>query len=392
MRTTESSDPLALARASVGALAANAEDADRDAAFPVASLQVLRKNGLLGLLVPVKYGGLGGDLDTLAAVAQVLAAGCMSTAMVWAMHCQQVQVLVDHASAELAEGVLPRIAAGHIYMGSVTTGPSGGGTLMSSSSPLRLEDGRLQISRQAPIVTGAMHSDGFLITMRSSEDAPDQSVSLVYADRSQLAVEPTTNWDTLGMRGTESLGVLISGEVPASQTVGAPGDFRMIAIESMAPTGHIAWTSCWLGGARAAMTDFAELLRSPERPKGVDISSDLVRERLARIRIDLELVGAYLHRVIEEVLEVQRRGGSLDSPPVQIHLNTLKIAASELTYRSVDNLLQLAGLSLGYRKDSALALERRLRDLRSASLNYSNDRLLISTGALCLLDRNVTVI
>lgn len=391
MRSFESPDPLALAKESVATLSANAAKADRDAAFPVDSLQILRENRLLGLLVPVQYGGLGGDIRTLAEVAQVLAAGCMSTAMIWAMHCQQVEVLVRHAPVSLAEAVLPRIAAGQVYLGSVTTEPSGS-TLMSSASPLRLEGDRLHISRQAPIVTGAVHSDGLLITMRSSEDAHDQSVSLVYADRSQLTIEPTSTWDTLGMRGTESLGLSISGEVPTSQLVGAPGSFRRIAIESMAPAGHIAWASCWLGGARGAMADFAELLRSPDRPKGVDVSSDLVRERLARIRIDLELVGAYLHRVIDEVLESRRRGASIDSPAVQIHLNTLKIAASELTYRSVDNLVQLAGLSLGYRTNSPLALERRLRDLRSASLNYSNDRLLTVTGALCLLDRNVTVI
>lgn len=381
----------ALAAAAVPTLAAHADKADRDAVFPVASLQLLRDNGLMGLLVPTRFGGLGGDLSALAEVAQVLASGCLSTAMAWAMHCQQVDVIVRHASDELAESLLPRIADGRVYLGSVTTGP-GGGALLSSSSPVRAAGARVRIDREAPIVTGAMHADGFLITMRSSEEATDRSMSLLYADRSQLAIEQTGNWETLGMRGTESLGLSLTGEVPRPQVVGEPGGFRAVAVESMAPAGHIAWAACWLGAARAASADFASLMRSPNRPRGIDITSDLVRERLARIRIDMELVGAYLHRVVEEVLEIRRRNASVDASPVQIHLNTLKIAASELTHRSVDRLVQLAGLSLGYRKDSELALERRLRDLRSASLNFANDRLLTATGSLCLLDRNVTVL
>lgn len=390
MDDIDQATPSARAKAAVATLAANADKADRDAVFPAASMQVLRDNGLFGLLVPTRFGGLGCDLSALAEVAQVLAAGCLSTAMAWAMHCQQVDVIVRHASEELAAAVLPRVADGRVYVGSVTTGPAGG-ALLSSSSPARTEGERVRIRREAPIVTGALHADGFLITMRSSEDATDRSVSLLYADRSQLDIEQTGNWETLGMRGTESLGLSLDGEVPRSQVVGAPGGFREIAVESMAPAGHIAWAACWLGAARAASSDFVALIRTPDRPRGIDVSSDLVRERLARIRIDLELVGSYLHRVVDEVLEIRRGGGSVDTAPVQIHLNTLKVAGSELTYRSVDRLIQLAGLSLGYRRDSELALERRLRDLRSAGLNFANDRLLTTTGALCLLDRNVTV-
>ncbi|CAM5508683.1 hypothetical protein SANTM175S_06022 [Streptomyces antimycoticus] len=60
---------------------------------------------------------------------------------------------------------------------------------------------------------------------------------------------------------------------------------------------------------------------------------------------------------------------------MQIHLNSLKTAASELTYQAVDRMVQLAGLAVGYGADSPVPLERTLRDLRSAALNYSNDRL-----------------
>lgn len=49
--------------------------------------------------------------------------------------------------------------------------------------------------------------------------------------------------------------------------------------------------------------------------------------------------------------------------------------------------MQLTGLSVGYRKDSPIPLERIYRDLRSASLNYANDRLWTSVGEHSVLDR-----
>jgi acyl-CoA dehydrogenase len=105
--------------------------------------------------------------------------------------------------------------------------------------------------------------------------------------------------------------------------------------------------------------------------------------------MDLEIVSAYLYRVVDEVTAARAARTSLDDPPTQIHVNTLKVVAAEHCYRAVDRMVQLGGMSTGYLRDSVIPMERQLRDLRSASLNYSDDRLLTATGALSLLDRAV---
>jgi acyl-CoA dehydrogenase len=367
----------------------HAAEVDDAAAFPEAGLAALAESGLLGLLVPEEYGGMGGDLTDLVEIAQELAACCMSTALIWAMHCQQTDSLVRFASPGLRDRVLPRIARGTLYLASVTSEPGKGGHLLTGVAPLKDAGDLLRIDREAPVVTGGRHAQAFLITMRARDDATPNQVSLVYTDRDQLEVAPSGGWDTLGMRGTESVGLKISGAVPANQVVGEPGGFRTIAVESMAPVGHLGWAACWLGAARGAFGELVGWLRSGKRSKSVDLSSDLVAERIARIRMDLELVGAYLHRVTDEVTGLRAEERSLSGTDVQIHLNTVKVTSAELTFRAVDRMVQLAGLSTGYRRDSPLPLERVFRDLRSASLNYANDRLLVSTGALALMERAV---
>ncbi|MFJ5736183.1 acyl-CoA dehydrogenase family protein [Streptomyces microflavus] len=393
--TTPPTDVGAALRDVLPVLARHAADLDREGAFPHAALEVLRTCGLLGLLVPREYGGLGGSPADLVAVAGELAGACLSTALVWAMHCQQSDALVRFASPWLRERVLPRVARGEAYLASVTTEPGKGGHLLTAVAPMRAlrhpgagEDAVL-LDRDAPVVTGGLHADGFLITMRSAPDAPDSRVTLLYADRDQLEMVPGEPWDTLGMRGTQSVGLRLSGKVPARQTVGAEGGFRTVALESTAPLGHLAWAACWLGAARSALRDLVGLARSPDRPHGIDLRSELTAERMARIRGDLELVSAYLHRVTQEVVELRREGGTLGSPETQIHLNTLKVTAAELTFRAVDAMVRLAGLRIGYGRHSPVPLERHFRDLRSASLTYADDRLLVATGALTLLDRAV---
>jgi acyl-CoA dehydrogenase len=370
-------------------LVQHAAEVDQEASFPTESLAVLRASGLFGLLVPVEYGGLGGNLADLKALAGDLAGGCLSTALIWAMHCQQVDSLVRYASDRLKAEVLPRIAAGELYLASVTTERSTGADLLTAEAALSGSADSIRLERDAPIVTGGELADGFLITMRDSEEAGANRVSLVYADRSQLKIEVSSRWDSLGMRGTRSVGLKITGDLPEHQIIGERGQYRTVAVESMIPAAHIGWAACWLGAARTAFGQVVGLIRSPRRPRSLDPDSPLTAVRLARARADLEVTTCYLTQVTREVVDLRSRGASLGTPEAQIHLNTLKIVAAEKSFAVVNELVELVGLATGYLRSSPLPLERNLRDLRSASLNFANDRLLVMNGALVLLDRAV---
>ncbi|MEU0028427.1 acyl-CoA dehydrogenase family protein [Streptomyces sp. NPDC006335] len=371
----------------------NAAEADRTGTFPVENLTALKNSGLMGLLVPKEQGGREASLAEFTDIAQQLAGACLSTAMIWAMHCQQVDILRRHAHRELAARLLPRIAAGEVYLASVTTENGKGGLLTAAQDPLRTDGTRsLSFERDAPVVTGGRHADGFLITLRARPDANAREVSLVYADRSELKAEETGDWEALGMRATESIGLRLSGQVPRTNLIGDPGQFTEVAVDSMIPLAHLGWSACWLGAARGVFAQLVSWLREPTRRGGPDLHSDLVKERLARVRFDLELVHAYLQRATEEVTAVRASGQSVTATPVQLHLNTLKLAASELCFAAVDRMVQLAGLSGGYSSRAPLPLERVFRDLRSAALNYANDRLWTVNGGLLMLDRDVTLL
>jgi diaminopimelate decarboxylase/alkylation response protein AidB-like acyl-CoA dehydrogenase len=392
VRDRSAASPIEICRGLMDRIAALAGPADDAAAFPAESLLLLRESGLMGLLVPRRYGGLGAGLRDLVEVAQALGGACASTAMIFAMHCQQTDAIVRYASRELRSALLPRIAAGSVYLASVTTEREKGGHLLTSAAPLVPQGDGFLVDREAPVVTGGAYADGFLVTMRAAPDAPPSDVTLVYAHRDELDIETCGAWNPLGMRGTESSAVRLTGTVPAHQLVGRPGEFRQVAVDCFMPVGHIGWSAAWLGVARQALARLVEHLRSGARRSSADVSSDLFAERLARARLDVEVVAAYLTRVVDEVEDRRAQGLSVDESHIQIHLNTLKILAAERTFSAVDRCLQVAGLGLGYLKDSPLALERAFRDLRSAALNYSNDRLLRANGVLQLTDRTVRLV
>ncbi|MFJ9819118.1 acyl-CoA dehydrogenase family protein [Streptomyces sp. NPDC101151] len=367
----------------------HADATDEAAEFPVAVLEELRATGLLGLLVPAEHGGLGGDIDDVLDVSIALGRADMSVAMIYSMHCQQVAGIVNHAGERLAGELLPQIAAGRSYLASVTTEAGKGGHLLTASAELTAEPGWLDIDRFAPIVTGGLHADGFLITMRSPESRSPNEVSLVYAHRDQLEIKPSGEWNPLGMRASHSTALHLTGRVPEHQVVGEHGQFRTIVLNTFGPLAHLGWSASWLGTAGGALSRVLRMLRSPAGRKGTNLDSELLLTRLSRARQRLDTVHALLRHTAATLAQVRADGDDLSRPRYQLLINALKITASEECYRAVEDLIDAVGLRHGYLKGGPTGLERSLRDLRSAALNYNNDRLQQADGKLALLDPEV---
>ena len=120
----------------------------------------------------------------------------------------------------------------------------------------------------------------------------------------------------------------------------------------------------------------------------VDPSGELLRAHLATVRGRVDVV----HAVLRHTVSVLDSAADAAATPVQLLVNTLKVRAAEECYRAVDELVDLVGLRHGYLLGSPLRLERALRDLRSASLNYGNDRLRLANGSLVLMDSQVRLV
>ncbi|MFJ9824217.1 acyl-CoA dehydrogenase family protein [Streptomyces sp. NPDC101160] len=382
--TLLSEEPLRLSDV-LDVVAKEAAESDENAGFPVAALDALRTHRLLGLLVPTEYGGLGGTAATMVDVALRLAREDLSVGVIFAMHCQQVATLVRYASPELRAELLPAIARGESYLASVTTEAGTGGSLLAAESTTEAGDGLVHIDRNAPIVTGGIHADAFLITALAPGATSPNQVSLVYAHRDQLQVEVRGDWQPLGMRATSSVPMRLTGAVPEHQLVGPPGDFRSMVTALFGPYAHLGWAACWLGASAGALSRVIRHVRSPQGRKRFDTRSDLLLRRLAQVRGGLDTV----HSLLRHTLDVLDRTEDLSQAPVQLLLNTLKTEAAERCFGAVDELVELVGIQHGYLRNSPLFLERTFRDLRSASLNYSNDRLYRANGSLSLLDAEV---
>src|SRR5690606_29639231 len=93
------SKPVELARQVVeDVVAPLAVEIDREKRFPEEAFKAFAETGLLGLLVPEEFGGLGGSLIDLAEVLETIGQACGSTAMCYLMHNCGTMMIVSRAT------------------------------------------------------------------------------------------------------------------------------------------------------------------------------------------------------------------------------------------------------------------------------------------------------
>jgi acyl-CoA dehydrogenase len=386
-QSMKSEDWISLAQnLSAGIVRTEAKNADLENRFPAASISALQDEQLFSYMVPKRFGGHFIDISTYWKIAANLGQECLSTALIWTMHNQQVAVLGEH-SAEQHGDILTDIALSGSLVASVTSEYGKGGDLLKANTPIGMEGDLLNICRKAPIVSYGIQAKYFLMTMRAAQDRPANDVKLVIVKSGDGKTEATGEWNAMGMRGTQSVPMQFDVMIDRDRMIAAP--FRTIATKTMIPVGHLGWAASWYGAANGVVIRFVKSIRDTKGGSAKKLNSDLFVSRLAELRMNLDLMRAMIEKVAATIDDFRRRDLQVsfyEDITFQILVNNLKVASSKLSFRIVQDLMELCGIAQGYFRESELRVERVFRDLRSATLMFHNDRLLHANGTLIFVE------
>ena len=367
--------------------APNADDVDRNARFPVETIDALKAERALSALIPTELGGGGESLETVADACFELGRRCGASAMVFAMHQIQIAAIVRHLDgAPWFEAYLRDVAEGQRLVASVTSEIGTGGDLGRSIAALTpVRDGIVSFEKQAPTVSYGSYADDLLTTLRRSPDAEpgDQVVALTSRDQHRL--ESTSTWDPLGMRGTCSPGYVVRAELPPVQILPTP--FAQVATQSMVPISHILWSHLWLGIATDAFDRARSFVKAQAKGRPDQLPPTAVR--LSQLMSELSLLRAEVRNGLREYVEADAEDReSLSTMASILRFNNLKIAASEQAPRVCQGAMSVCGI-VGYKNDTPFSVGRHLRDTMSACLMVANDRIHQTNASLLLIAKDV---
>ena len=354
-------------------LAQHAADVDCNARFPAESIDAMRDLMLLSAYVPVEYGGLGLNIVQISRVCEALGQYCGSSAMIYAMHCIQVACVVHHAQqAAYFRNYLRQLVDEQRLMASATTEIGTGGDLRSSVCAVEVDGSTFTLTKKAPVISYGEAADDILVTCRRASDAAASEQLQVMVRRDEYTAESLSNWDTMGFRGTCSLGFTLTARGAVDQILPTP--FESILSQTMHPYSHIVWGALWTGIAADAVNQARAFVRAEARKSPGETPLSAIR--LAEVDLQLQEMRHNIYGMAREYHELlaTESTDAVHGFGFSIRTNNLKLSCSQRIVDIVGKSLLICGIS-GYRNDSKFSLSRQLRDAYGAALMVNNDRI-----------------
>ena len=364
--------------------ATHAAEVDAGARFPIETVNALRNAGILSAAVPKELGGAGCNMVELAQLCATLSQACGSSGMVLAMHYIQLACIVRHGlESEFFRGYLRDLVQHQYLLASITSEVGTYGDTRSSICAVERLNDRFVLNKDATTGFYCAHADAILVTCRRDKDAASNDQVLVLVKREDCKLTQTTSWDTMGMRGTSSPGFRLESAGPAQQIL--PGSYADSSAQTMVPYSHILWASLWWGIAADAVGKAANFVRGQARQNPGVVPPTAAR--LAEVSMQLQNMKQHWQtaaHAFDAVAIDPAKQEELLSIGWALRLNNLKISCSEMAPQIVHRALQIVGI-LGYKNDSPFSLGRQYRDVLSASLMISNDRIATKSASMLLV-------
>ncbi|WP_026597297.1 acyl-CoA dehydrogenase family protein [Methylobacterium sp. 77] len=376
---------IALRAKRVAAIAAlHADDVDRQARFPAEAVASLKAERLLGMQIPMQFGGESAGMSQIAEVCFTLSQACSAAAMVFAMHQIKVASLVSHGlDSDWHCTLMEDVAREQLLFASATTEGGVGGDLRNSLCAVETVGDVFHFSKDATVISYGAHADVILATARRHPDAASSDQVLVALMKGQMSLERTSTWDTLGMRGTCSDGFKLEArDVPVAQIL--PKPFAEIAAQSMLASSHLLWSSVWFGIASSALDRARAYVQGEARRRPGQVPPGALR--LAEAANELQAMKGTVIAGLRRFENAQGDADELGSIGFAVMLNNVKTTISAKSVDIVQRALGIVGLS-GYKNGTPFSLGRPLRDVLSAPLMISNDRILANTANLLLVQK-----
>lgn len=247
----------------------HAAEADARGEFPEAHLKAFRESGLLGLVVPEQYGGMGGTLRDLAATTYALGTACGSTALAYFFHCSSSSRgmlplgaieagLYDESDVPVvrafAEKVLTRMGHEGLWIGNFASEAvkASNANVLIQTTATRTEGGWLLNGvKSFGCLTGS--ADYYLVTARREDIDGMDGLCLFLVDRRGEGVRNRQFWNGLGMRASANHGIVMEDcFVADDESLTVPGGFM---------TATKVARGSWVGNQVAIATIYAGIAR-----------------------------------------------------------------------------------------------------------------------------------
>ena len=338
---TEKGDAREVVRQLAPRIREGAAERDRRRIYPDEEMELVKKSGLLGLMVPKAYGGLGASIETLVDVMAVLAEADPNVAQSIQSHTAGVEALKYGGTEEVKAKYLRAAAEGWLITNAYVD--VSGKNVLEVRVTVRPDGENYRLNGSKFYCTGSRFADAFYVAAVVDGTAEGR---LAYCKADAPGVEIHDDWDGMGQRTTASgtvefRDVLIRGD---SCIPGEPFNRP----NYIGANSNIMFAAYYVGIARAAMNDAVEYLRSEARPwfqSNVDRAVDdpYVVHHVGGWKVAIDCAELLLGQASRAVEAARESGDVKDRDLASVTVGEAKIASTEAVLKIANELFQVCG-------------------------------------------------
>ena len=344
-------------------LAPSAGQNDKAGRFSTEAVEALGESALLGLLLPVDFGGAGLGPRTFAVVMATFAEADASVAMVYLMHILGTATIAAARPgvAQALAPILQEIGAGR-HLSTLAFSEAGSRShFWAPISRAHRNGDSVRISAKKSWVTSAGHAHSYVVSALAPEGAgpTDSTLYLLGADTPGLSIAGP--WDGLGLRANASAPIALDDcKVAFDFQLTDDGAGFPAMLNVVLPLFCLGTAAVALGLCRAAVAGTVSHLKSAKfEHLGQSLGESLptLRAQLAAMQIDTDGLSARIDDLVEH----------LEQPRETTMLRVLetKAAAGEIAISVTSTAMRVCG---GAAFSKHLSIERLFRDAHAGAV------------------------
>ncbi|MGD9185809.1 MAG: acyl-CoA dehydrogenase [Desulfobacterales bacterium] len=334
-------------------LAVTAAERDRTKAFPAENLKKMGELGLMGMMVPMAYGGEGADtLGYVAALAEV-AYACAATAVVMSVHNSIVcESILRFGTEDQKQKYLKPLASGRRIGAFALTEPHAGSDPVSQSTTAVRDKTTYIINGSKRFTTTGKNSGLVIVTAKTDEGQRHKGISAFLVEKNTPGLVVGREEEKMGLRASDTTDLIFEDcRVPEENRLGREGDGFKIAMTAL-DGGRIGIAAQSVGVAQAAFDATVTYVKQREQ-FGRKISKfQGLRWTIADMATEIEAA----RQLMYVAAAMKDRGEKFTA-----QASMAKLFASEMVNRVTAKAIQLHG---GYGFTQDYPVERYYRDAR----------------------------
>jgi alkylation response protein AidB-like acyl-CoA dehydrogenase len=329
---------------------------DEEEMFPVDVVKKMGQLGLMGMMVPVGYGGSGAGAVSYSLALQEIAYACASTAVTMSVTNLSCEPLLKFGNEEQKRKYLEPLASGEMLGAFAVTEPDAGSD--PGSIKTRAEDmgDYYLVNGTKNFITNGGYADLINLIARTDSKKGNRGLSAFIVEKEFPGFSVGKKEKKMGIRASNTVELIFDDcRIPKENLLGREGQGFKVAMTAL-DSGRIGIASQSLGIARACL-DEAVKYANARRQFGKTISSfQAIQWMVADMATQIEAA-----RLLTLSAANQKDLGLAFTKEASM----AKLFASELANRASYKALQIHG-GYGYMKE--YKVERLYRDARVTSI------------------------